>query len=73
MNMRDADHLTLEWLVHLGGWQTAEAMAVPMEQPERFVSRALLRLFWRGVLEIGPTRGPHTTWRLRPELNTEER
>lgn len=68
MNMRDADHITLEWLLHLKGWRTASEMAVPMESAERWVSRALLRLYWREVVDIGPMRGSERTWRVKPEV-----
>lgn len=65
---RDADHLTLEWLLHLGGWRTAAEVAEVMESSEELASLALLRLSWRGVVELGPNRGARSTWRLRPDL-----
>ena len=68
MNMRDADHLTLEWLIHLGGWRTSAEVAESMDASVEFASLALLRLSWRGVVELGPGSRASRTWRVRPDL-----
>ena len=39
-----------------------------METQEDRASLALLRLLWRGVVEMGPTRGARSTWRVVPHL-----
>ena len=68
LRFRDYDHLTLEWLIHIGGWRTAQEVAQVMETQEDRASLALLRLLWRGVVEMGPTRGARSTWRVVPHL-----
>jgi len=69
---RDEDHLALECLLRVGGDVSAVKIGEEMQATTMTAWLALNRLVWRGVVEMGPLRAGLATWRLHPNLNTEE-